>query len=536
MRGEAGLSRTGVSQGGASAIERLIRRLVLGLLVLVVLANAALFAAIKITQDPAPRALDGQRIFAASRPAVVLIQTEYAISASLPEATLPKASQDRIDQQLIAMVRAGRLSLNPSAIDQAAVNLLLDSPDAYFVPGPTRVSDNLELVSSGSGFFATEDGYLVTAAHVVSASKDDIRALITGLEKQPGHRSEGRTELQRLVREESGITLSDSQLDKLISFQERWIDKYATVDKVDARYYLGSGGVVEAGQHLVTTGTRLSLVTAEPSAPGRDIAIMKADVTSVPALALAPAGPSMGSAAYLLGYPRRGYLEEAAQLDATVTPTLSVGTMTEQRPMEGGWTAVGTSAQVTHGNSGGPVLDSQGKVLGVVSFMLTNGKDATDGPGFFVPVDVVRETLAKASVKPAAGTLTNLYYQALSQDDFHHYRHELDLLSQVQTRSAWHPYVRDAVTNTQSAVLSGKDQTPPVLNGYQPPALAALGAAALLALLTIVALQLRRGSRKGTIDAALAEPQPPSSEPAAPEVPELALSPNGADKETIPIS
>jgi len=505
-------------------MERLITRLVLALLALVVLANAALFAAVKITQDPAPRALDGERIFAASRPAVVLIQANYAVTVSFPEPTVPKSSQDRLDQQLIAMVRAGRLSLSPAAIDQAAVNLILDNPDAYFVPGANRLTDDASLVSSGSGFFATEDGYLVTAAHVVSASKDDIRALILDLEKKPARLAEGRAEVQRLVREQSGITLNDSQLDKLISWQDRWVDKYATVDKVDAKYYLASGGTVEAGQHLVNTGTRLSLVTAEPVAPGRDIAIMKADVTAVPALTLSSGTPSMGAAAYVVGYPRRGYLEEAVQLDATVTPTLSVGKLADQRAMDGGWTALGTSAQVTHGNSGGPVLDANGRVLGVVSFMLTNAQGVEDGPGFFVPVDIVRATLAKASVKPAAGTLTSLYYQALSQDDFHHYRHELALLSQVQTRSAWHPYVRDAVTSTQSAVLSGKDQTPPVLVGLQLPGLEALGIVALLTLLVLLALRLRRRRRATARTVAVAA-----------DVPELVASPNGAEKETISV-
>jgi hypothetical protein len=201
------------------------------------------------------------------------------------------------------------------------------------------------------------------------------------------------------VREQSGVTLNDAQLDKLIAWQGRWVDKNATVDKVDTQYYLASG-TVEAGQHLVNTGTRLSLVTAEPIAPGRDVAVMKADVSSVPALPLATGQPSVGAATYVVGYPRRGYLEEAAQLDATVSPALTSGTLQGPRTMDGGWTAFGTSAQVAHGNSGGPVLDRQGRVLGVVSFAIsTDPQGEALGEGFFVPADVIRETLDKASVK-----------------------------------------------------------------------------------------------------------------------------------------
>lgn len=515
---------------------RLFKWLVLGLFGLTLLANGALLAAIKITQDPAPRPLDGTRIFAASRPAVILIQSDYKVTVSLPEPTLPKASEDRLDQQLIAMVRAGRLPLQEAAIGQAAVNLMLDNPDAYFVPGTTRLSDDLSLVSSGSGFFATEDGYVITASHVVSANKDDIRALVTDLEKKPVRLAEGRTELQRIVREKSGITLNDSQLDKMISWQGRWVDKYATVDKVDAQYYLASG-TVEAGKRLVTVGTRLSLVTAEPAYPGRDVAVMKADLSSVPALALSTGSPSMGAATYVIGYPRRGYLEEAAQVDATVVPTLTSGTLQGRKSMDGGWWALATSAQVTHGNSGGPVFDSQGRVLGIVSFATTNANGAVEGDGFFVPSDVVRETLDKATAKPVTGTLTSLYYQALFQGDFRHYRHELALLSQVQTRSPWHAYVKDDISTTQSKVLSGKDETPPELSGLQTPAAGASGVAAVLAIVTLLALRLRRRKLVKPEGVAVpADPDPGVEVKPVADVTEQAPSPNGADKETIPIA
>jgi S1-C subfamily serine protease len=213
--------------------------------------------------------------------------------------------------------------------------------------------------------------------------------------------------------------------------------------------------------------------------------------------------------------------------------------------MDGGWTAYGTSAQVTHGNSGGPVLDAQGRVLGLVSFASTDAKGNANGDAFFVPADVIRETLNKASVKPAAGTLTNLYYQALSQGDFRHYRHELAILSQVQTRSAWHAYVKDEVSTTQSAVLSGKDQTPPVLTGLVQPGLAGLGAATLLAISTLLGLWLR-GRRRAKLEAVAApsvaaEPTTNSQRPEVTAVPEVGAEeisavPEEAATETIRIA
>src|SRR5437016_13235919 len=80
---EEGLSRR-ASPRERMSMERLVTRLVLALLALVVLANAAFVAAVQITQDPVPRSLDGHRILAASRPAVVSLQAKYGEADSVP--------------------------------------------------------------------------------------------------------------------------------------------------------------------------------------------------------------------------------------------------------------------------------------------------------------------------------------------------------------------------------------------------------------------------------------------------------------------
>ncbi len=340
-------------------MERLIKRLVLGLIVLVAAANVALFAGIWITRDPATRPPDGQRIFTASRPAVVLIQANYQLTASVPEATLSAASRNRLTRELTAMVVSGRLAYTDAAIDQAALNLLLANPDAYFVAGSNRTSDDVALVTSGTGFFVTEDGYLVTASHVVSAKNADIRAEIVDLVKDPSQLADMRKALKRSILDETGLTVTDGQLDKLVAWQQRWYEKYMTIDSMDIRYYLASG-TVDAGQHLTSTGSRLSLISAEDVYPGRDVAVMKADITTVPALGLAAADPKPGARSYVIGYPRKGYLQEEAQMDATVPATLTSGTMRDATTRDGGWTAYGTDAEMSHGNSGGPVLDARG--------------------------------------------------------------------------------------------------------------------------------------------------------------------------------
>jgi S1-C subfamily serine protease len=56
--------------------------------------------------------------------------------------------------------------------------------------------------------------------------------------------------------------------------------------------------------------------------------------------------------------------------------------------------AIQTDAAINHGNSGGPLLDGRGQVLGINSQIRTESGDGT-GVGFAVPIDTVRRSLAQ---------------------------------------------------------------------------------------------------------------------------------------------
>ena len=56
-----------------------------------------------------------------------------------------------------------------------------------------------------------------------------------------------------------------------------------------------------------------------------------------------------------------------------------------------------TDAAINHGNSGGPLLDRGGRVVGVVSQILTDGNnDAWSGIAFAVPAEAVQRSLTGA--------------------------------------------------------------------------------------------------------------------------------------------
>jgi S1-C subfamily serine protease len=56
--------------------------------------------------------------------------------------------------------------------------------------------------------------------------------------------------------------------------------------------------------------------------------------------------------------------------------------------------AIQTDAAVNPGNSGGPLLNSRGEVIGITTLILNNGADQSSGIGFAIPVNTAKAVIA----------------------------------------------------------------------------------------------------------------------------------------------
>ncbi len=479
----------------------------IALLALAVIGNGALLAGIVVTREPAPKPLTPERVAAASKPAIVFIQSDYTITTSIPKPIISNATDDAIYKQLEALYYAGKIQNTRADITRAYNQILLSNPWAYYSAGPAA-SDTWDQWATGSGFFVTEDGYLVTAAHVVSATKAEVRDQIVAYTKDPAFIANERTNIKS---DWADYGPSDSEINNVISFDQRWIDQYMSVDKIDSKYYIGAGASVQAGDNMVTTGARASVVSIDPTDGGHDIAILKANVSGVPALPLASGDPQLGDATFAVGYPRTAYLQETVPTNQTVPIVVTNGKiqhMNSRTSADGGWKVYGTDAQFTHGDSGGPILDAKGRVTGVISFIIPDAQgNQLPGQGYFVPTTYISEDLIKAGVNIVQDpkSLTNTYYHALAEGDIQRYRVELKLLEDVQARSTFDAYVKDDILHVQSEVLAGDDRTPPDLTVYVIPAAATGAGVILLAVVTWLVMAVVGARRLRPVAAAAPE-------------------------------
>lgn len=172
---------------------------------------------------------------------------------------------------------------------------------------------------------------------------------------------------------------------------------------------LGSGFVIDKAGHIITnyhviqgakkvqvsfSGQDEITAMVVGKDPSTDVAVLKIDAH---ARALTPL--ELGNSdAVVVGDP-----VDAIGNPFGFTRTLTTGVVSAvQRQIEAPNSlpidhAIQTDAAINHGNSGGPLIDSQGRVIGVTSQISTGstGQQGNVGIGFAIPINTVRNVAAQ---------------------------------------------------------------------------------------------------------------------------------------------
>jgi len=147
-------------------------------------------------------------------------------------------------------------------------------------------------------------------------------------------------------------------------------------------------------------GTRLE-ARVDATDPALDLAVLSVSGSDLPFLPLGDSDALVpGQSVQVIGFPFGRAVEVGGQVtaDTIPQPTVSRGTVGALRSgQEGDARYIQTDASVYPGSSGGPMLDEQGHVIGVVRMRLE--QRATVGPGFGIPVNRVKDFLEANSLE-----------------------------------------------------------------------------------------------------------------------------------------
>lgn len=169
---------------------------------------------------------------------------------------------------------------------------------------------------------------------------------------------------------------------------------------------MGSGIIWDAAGHLVTNyhvvkGTNQLAAHLSSGktvsarivgvAPSYDLAVLQLERVTTPLQPIAigsSANLQVGQSVFAIGNPYG--------LEQTLTSGI-ISALNRRIPAAGGREIAGgiqTDAPLNPGNSGGPLVDSAGRLIGVAT-MIVSGSGASAGVGMAIPVDVVNRVVAQ---------------------------------------------------------------------------------------------------------------------------------------------
>jgi serine protease Do len=193
-------------------------------------------------------------------------------------------------------------------------------------------------------------------------------------------------------------------------------DQYGNAQEgqgVGTGFIVRSDGVIVTNCHVVEGGSRVSVFTSEDE-PTRydarviggdclhDLAVLKIDATDLPTVELGDsASLQLGQRVVAIGYALA--LEGGPSVTSGIVSSLD-RTVEAQDPncevCENGVRVysdvVQTDAAINHGNSGGPLVDMQGRVVGINSA----GSDGAENIGFAIAIDAAKDTIERAMTDP----------------------------------------------------------------------------------------------------------------------------------------
>ncbi|MEU4804087.1 trypsin-like peptidase domain-containing protein [Actinosynnema sp. NPDC023587] len=234
-----------------------------------------------------------------------------------------------------------------------------------------------EVKTSCSGAVISPDGYVATASHCVHTGPLGgggalFDAAIADLAKAGRVRDSTKARQQFAEHGQAEGFTPDSPVDRLIQ-----------VERMEKR---------DSGQERdIAPATVVDLV-----APGDgDVAVLKIPRENLPSIEVRRDQPPVGAPILAIGYP--------GSTDKTVDPSLEPSNKNGQisaRRTQGGRPFYEFSAAATHGMSGGPVVDMQGGIVGLIS---QGSPGETQSFNFAASSQTLSEVLERKEVQTGIG-------------------------------------------------------------------------------------------------------------------------------------
>jgi serine protease Do len=317
-------------------------------------------------------------------------------------------------------------------VDYAVVSWQFNNPNDPEVIAILDQLNNQSVVGgSGSGAIISSDGYIVTNAHVVEATQ---------------------------MKDEE---IANAAFDQLVTIMA----DYFKVDYETAYQYMLTytqyTGIEKVIKVILPSGDVLDGEVKSYGAPineGKDVAVLKIEGKNLPTLPLGNSDDIQNQDnIWVSGYPAAAD-SDLLSPDSSLVSSMNAGQISAtSKKTEQGSPVIQINAAATHGNSGGPVINEKGQIIGLLTFRgdTVNGQEV-QGFNFAVPVNTVKEFVNQAGVRNTKSETDKLYQEGLELYWGGYYKHALEKFEAVQRIYPNHSEIKQYISNSEKKIGSSK--------------------------------------------------------------------------------
>jgi serine protease Do len=399
--------------------------------------------------------VDTRTLATVNKPGVVLVQTTWTADVTWYEFSFDSSLEEDLVYEVERMIEAGEIGTSEQEIYQAMVWLMINSIEYYAFSSGNMETERMSTAAVGTGFIITPDGYMVTNAHVVNTDEEELYLsfAMTSLEQYAVEAADSFMEEMR----RSGYQMTQDEWDGIANAWYRLLSQSMEINNLQTTYqcYIGN---VTPGSDVSARGEGLDLRKIGEPIPGKDIAILKMDGQNLPTLTLGDDSKlKTGDKVYAMGYPAVATLSDALNVaQAIQEPTLTQGIISARKEMGGGWNILQTDAAIHGGNSGGPLFNEDGEVIGINTFGMLDQQSGAQvaGMNFAVPISIAKQFLNEINVTPAESDFTANFKNALAAYNNQDYNTALELLRGINETNPGFPVVQELLAEVREAADS----------------------------------------------------------------------------------
>lgn len=336
----------------------------------------------------------------------------------------------------------------------AVVRVIDGISGEYSLTTPDNQSHTFSVshINAGSGVIVDASGYIATNAHLVNTTHDGEEKAKSLLQSE----LVSQVMATYKVPPPTSARAADDTLFSLLgqAMTINYIRNQSKLNwyKVYHHVIIGDGSVLpfEIKQYV------------ESDDQGKDIAILKIDLKNAPILLFGDSDKlQLQEHVTQLGYSGAGDTFAIAALNSksALEATLTEGQLSGRRVDQNSAPLLQVTAPATLGISGGPCLNDQSEVVGLLSLRSDTTKAEAAHDLLVVPANTISKYLKTSAVTNELGPVDKVYREGLDLYWSAKYKNAIPKFEEVQRLFPQHSEVGKLISSSQQGIADGKDKS-----------------------------------------------------------------------------